>query len=64
MKSTPCLVYLNQYVPKLWEASGLPYAQLMDRLIELAVERHADRQRNRTFVGVEIMSRTTIVRDY
>ena len=34
--------------PKLWEASGLPYAQLMDRLIELAIERHADRQRNRT----------------
>ena len=34
--------------PKLWEASGLPYTQLMDRLIELAIERHADRQRNRT----------------
>jgi len=25
---------------KLWEASGLPYAQLCDRLVELAVERH------------------------
>jgi D-alanine-D-alanine ligase len=34
--------------PKLWEASGLPYAQLLGRLIELAIERHADRQRNRT----------------
>src|SRR5713101_7317422 len=34
--------------PKLWEASGLSYDQLLDRLIELAIERHADRQRNRT----------------
>ena len=25
---------------KMWEASGLPYAQLLDRLIELAIERH------------------------
>lgn len=34
--------------PRLWVASGLPYAQLLDRLIELALERHQDRQRNRT----------------
>ncbi len=26
--------------PKLWEASGLPYPRLLDRLIELALERH------------------------
>jgi D-alanine-D-alanine ligase len=26
--------------PKLWEASGVPYPQLIDRLIELAIERH------------------------
>jgi D-alanine-D-alanine ligase len=34
--------------PKLWEASGIAYSQLLDRLIELAIERHEDRQRNRT----------------
>jgi len=28
--------------PKLWEASGLSYAGLLDRLIELAQERHRD----------------------
>jgi D-alanine-D-alanine ligase len=28
--------------PKLWEASGVPYAKLIDRLIELALERHGD----------------------
>ncbi len=26
--------------PKLWQASGLPYPALLDRLIELAVDRH------------------------
>lgn len=30
--------------PKLWEATGLPYPRLLDRLIELAQERHADRR--------------------
>jgi D-alanine-D-alanine ligase len=30
--------------PKMWEASGLPYPQLIDRLIALALERHAARR--------------------
>ncbi len=30
--------------PRLWEASGLPYPALLDRLIELALERHRARQ--------------------
>ena len=30
--------------PKLWEASGLAYPTLIDRLIELALERHRERQ--------------------
>ena len=29
---------------KLFEASGIGYAQLLDRLIELALERHSDAQ--------------------
>lgn len=29
--------------PKMWEASGLAYPQLIDRLIELALERHRER---------------------
>lgn len=29
--------------PKLWEASGLPYPELIDRLIELALELHSGR---------------------
>jgi D-alanine-D-alanine ligase len=47
VNTMPGFTTISMY-PKLWEASGLPYAQLMDRLIELAIERHADRQRNRT----------------
>jgi D-alanine-D-alanine ligase len=31
--------------PRLWEASGLPYPALVDRLIALAVERHARKRR-------------------
>jgi D-alanine-D-alanine ligase len=30
--------------PKLWDATGLPYPKLLDRLIELALERYADRR--------------------
>ena len=33
--------------PKMWEASGLPYPKLIDRLIELALERHREKQATR-----------------
>jgi D-alanine-D-alanine ligase len=32
---------------KLWEASGLPYPQLLDRLLKLALERHEEERRFR-----------------
>lgn len=35
---------------KLWEASGVSYPALIDRLIELALERHAAKQQLRTSV--------------
>jgi D-alanine-D-alanine ligase len=31
--------------PKLWEATGLPYKKLITRLIELGLERHAEKSR-------------------
>ena len=34
--------------PKLWEASGLEYPALLDRLVQLAFERHAGKQGSRT----------------
>jgi D-alanine-D-alanine ligase len=30
---------------KLWEASGVPYAELLDRLVRLAIERYQDERR-------------------
>lgn len=47
VNTIPGFTHISMY-PKLWEASGLSYTQLLDRLIELAIERHEDRQRNRT----------------
>lgn len=47
VNTMPGFTQISMY-PKLWEASGLPIPELLDRLIELAIERHADRQRNRT----------------
>lgn len=47
VNTLPGFTEVSMY-PKLWAASGIPYAELLDRLIELAIERHADHQRNRT----------------
>jgi len=33
--------------PKMWEASGLPFRELIDRLIELALEQHAEKARTK-----------------
>jgi D-alanine-D-alanine ligase len=42
INTLPGFTPISMY-PKLWEASGLPYAALIDRLIELAVERWRER---------------------
>lgn len=34
--------------PKMWEASGVPFKEVIDRLVELAFERHAEKSRNQT----------------
>lgn len=44
LNTIPGFTKISMY-PKLWEASGLPYAKLVDRLIELAMERKAERDR-------------------
>jgi D-alanine-D-alanine ligase len=36
--------------PKLWAATGLDFSPLLDRLVDLAFERHAAKQRLRTSV--------------
>jgi D-alanine-D-alanine ligase len=44
VNTIPGFTRISMY-PKLWEASGLPYAKLVDSLIELALERKAERDR-------------------
>ena len=46
INTIPGFTPISMY-PKLWEASGLPYSKLLDRLIELALERHRDKTRTR-----------------
>ena len=44
INTIPGFTSISMY-PKLWEASGLPYAHLVERLLDLALERHeADRK--------------------
>jgi D-alanine-D-alanine ligase len=47
VNSLPGFTESSMY-PKLWEATGLPYPALLDRLIELALERHRARARLET----------------
>lgn len=44
LNTLPGFTSISMY-PKLWKASGLSYPQLVDRLIELALERKAQRDR-------------------
>jgi len=44
INTMPGFTSISMY-PKLWEASGVPYPALLDRLIALALERHAVRGR-------------------
>ena len=47
INTLPGFTAISMY-PKLWEASGIPYSALIDRLIALAIERHAEKNKLRT----------------
>jgi len=47
INTLPGFTTISMY-PKLWEASGIPYSELIDRLITLAIERHAEKNKLRT----------------
>ena len=46
VNTMPGFTSISMY-PKLWAASGIEYPELIGRLIELGLERHAERKRNR-----------------
>lgn len=47
INTIPGFTKISMY-PKLWEASGLSYPDLIDRLLQLALERHNEKLRNET----------------
>jgi len=46
INTMPGFTSISMY-PKLWGATGIGYSELIDQLIELGLERHRDRRRNR-----------------
>jgi D-alanine-D-alanine ligase len=44
LNTIPGFTKISMY-PKLWEATGIPYAGLADRLIDLAIQRKSERDR-------------------
>ena len=59
LEKTTNLIYVNEIntlpgftsismYPKLWQATGLGYSELIDRLIQLAIDRHQSRQAKKT----------------
>jgi D-alanine-D-alanine ligase len=45
INTMPGFTAISMY-PKMWVASGVPYPELIDRLIQLGIERHEDKRRN------------------
>ena len=46
VNTIPGFTSISMY-PKMWEASGIPYGQLIDRLIQLALEEHQEKARTK-----------------
>ena len=46
INTIPGFTSISMY-PRLWEATGIPYAKLIDRLVALALERHAEKTRTK-----------------
>ncbi len=51
LNTMPGFTPISMY-PKLWEASSISYRELIDRLIELAMERHQEKQQSQTTFDV------------
>jgi len=46
INTMPGFTSISMY-PKLWKATGLEYADLIDELVRLAMERYAEKKKNR-----------------
>jgi D-alanine-D-alanine ligase len=46
VNTIPGFTSISMY-PKLWEATGIPFRELIDKLISLALEQHAEKARTK-----------------
>jgi D-alanine-D-alanine ligase len=46
VNTIPGFTSISMY-PKMWEASGIPFRELIDKLIALALEQHAEKARTK-----------------
>jgi len=58
LNTIPGFTRISMY-PKLWEASGLSYPRLIERLVDLAIERFKDKQRSQTAIDTRLLDRGT-----
>jgi len=56
INTIPGFTSVSMY-PRLWEASGISYPDLIDRLIQLALERHQDKNKNKTSYESKLLER-------
>ncbi len=54
LNTIPGFTRISMY-PKLWEASGLSYPRLIERLVDLAIERFNDKQRSQTAIDSKLL---------
>jgi D-alanine-D-alanine ligase len=54
LNTIPGFTRISMY-PKLWEASGLAYPKLIERLVDLAIERFNDKQRSQTAIDSRLL---------
>ena len=52
LNTMPGFTSISMY-PKLWAASGVPYSELLDRLVELAFDRHREKSQSRFSLNPE-----------
>ena len=58
LNTLPGFTRISMY-PKLWEASGLSYPRLIERLVDLAIERFDDKQRSQTAIDSRLLEPET-----
>jgi len=58
LNTIPGFTRISMY-PKLWEASGLSYPRLIERLVDLAIERFNDKQRSQTAIDSRLLEPDT-----